>query len=257
MGTSNVTVFAHWTLNAESDWVLASTVPSDAQITNTKWVYDFTETKESENSSESGWTQTGSYWKQTGSGTTNYASFPSTFKTSHSIYTSLAKSAYTASETATTKREVSNNWAGYIYWHWAYNAPYRNNTGRWISDRNQTAGSSRGLADYPYCYFYAFMSTTNAPKLSGFTYTWGANAKHNSSATTYNCSSCLPSGADTSATSGLNNPRFLRFDYYTSTYTDYQKIFQYKKVTQKESTNEVTSVANISNVQKYVKYRKK
>ncbi|MGN0610496.1 MAG: PASTA domain-containing protein [Ruminiclostridium sp.] len=258
MGASNVTVFAHWTLNPEEGWALASTVPSDAQITNTKWVYDYTETKESTNTSESGWTQTGSYWKQTGSGTTNYASFPSTFKTSHSIYTSLAKSAYTASETATTKREVSNNWAGYIYWHWAYNAPYRNNTGRWISDRNQTAGSSRGLTDYPYCYFFAFMSTTNAPTLSGFTYTWGANAKYNSSATTYNCSSCLPSGADTSATSGLNNPRFLRFDYYTSTYTDYQKIFQYKKVTTGlESTTEISNGGAISNVQKYVKYRKK
>ena len=50
---------------------------------------------------------------------------------------------------------------------------------------------------------------------------------------------------------------WYRFPVYSQTYTDYQKIFQYKKVTQKESTNEVTSVANISNVQKYVKYRKK
>ena len=66
----------------------------------------------------------------------------------------------------------------------------------------------------------------NAPQLSGFKWPWGASAKYDSSAVTYNCANCLPSGANTVSTSGLNNPRFLRFNYYTSTYTYYQKIFQ-------------------------------
>ena len=238
---------------AESGWVLPSEVPANAVITDTS--YSYRESKESTESSLSGWTANGSYWKKTGSGSKQYASFPSTYKTSHATYTELNGSAYTAYENTNNKREVSNTHTGYVYWHWAYNAAYYNNTSRWISDRKQTAGSNRDLPNYAYSYFFAFKSTTDAPKISGFTYTWSADAKYNSNAVTYNCSNCLPSGADKSATSGLNNPRFLRLNYYTSTYTDYVKTYKYYRDMQYQHTDPGNG-SNITNKVVYVKYEK-
>lgn len=254
---SDFTLYAHWIIHPLSGWVRADAVPSNATPVNDKWSYTKTTKAESTSSTMSGFSQIGSYWNQTGNGSKQYASFPSTYNTSHWTYKQLNGSAYSAYENESAKRTVSNTHAGYIYWHWAYNAAYANNTGRWISDRNQTAGSSRNLTDYVYKYFYAFTSTTNAPTISGFTYTWGANGKYNADATTYNCSSCLPSGADTGSTSGLNNPRFLRLKYYTSTYTDYQKIYQFQKVENLESPTEVAPSDTISNVIHWVQYREK
>ena len=72
---------------------------------------------------------------------------------------------------------------------------------------------------------------------------------------TYNCANCLPSGADTSATSGLNNPRFLRLNYYTSTYTDYTEIYKYYRDLSYQSAYPTGS--NVSNIVTYVKYRAK
>lgn len=247
--SENHTLYARWTLNPVSDWVLESNVPAGAQIINEKWTYTKTETTESTNSSLSGWTQTGSYWKQTGSGSTNYASFPSGFSTSHWIYTSFAKAPYSAYENSSNKRVVSNKWAGYVYWHWMYNVSYANATNRTIADRYTTFD---GLAFY---YFYAFTSTTNCPSLGN---SYVAHYNPGSAPTTYNCHNILSNPYGQATTSGLGSPRFLRFDYYTSTYTDYQKIYQYKKVTTGiESSTQVTAGGQISNVQKYVKYRAK
>ena len=256
--TSAQTLYAHWTQNPELGWVRADEAPSDAIITQTSWSYR--EDTESTSSSMSGWTSNGSRWSDTpyATGSKQYASFPSTYKTSHSTYTELNGSAYASSGGGTndsTWRKVTNTHAGYVYWHWAYNAAYANVTSRWISDRNQTAGSSRGLSDYVYCYFYAFKSTTNAPKFTDdFTWTWGAGAKYDSSKVTYNCANCLPSGANTSSTSGLNNPRFLRLEYFTSTYSDYQKIYKYYRNVN-YSTTDPGDGSSISNKVKYVKYR--
>ena len=125
----------------------------------------------------------------------------------------------------------------------------------WISDRKQWAGSNRGLDNYYYQYFYAFKSTTNAPTLDSSSFVWGANAQAQN-IQSYNCANCLPSGADTSNTSGLNNPRFLRFDYYTSSYTDYQKIYKYYRNVNYSATEPGTG-SSISNKVKYVKYREK
>ncbi|MBP5417170.1 MAG: PASTA domain-containing protein [Clostridiales bacterium] len=48
------TVYAHWTENPISDWILADKAPTNAQIVDTKWTY--TETKESEEADLDGWT---------------------------------------------------------------------------------------------------------------------------------------------------------------------------------------------------------
>ena len=252
MGGAAVTIYAHWQLKPLSDWTLASNVPSDAQTVEQKWTYTRTQTKESTNTSESGWTQTGSYWKKTGSGSTNYASFPSGFDTGNYYYQNYAKSAYSASETATTKREVSNNWAGYIYWHWMYSVQYANNLQRAIADRYCVANGISGNG-FAYYYFYAIASTVDCPQLGqGYV----VNYYVSQTPATYNCYSIIPSGAG-SSTDGRGTPRMFRFSYYTSSYTDYQKVFQYQKVTQEESSTQVSNGGEISNVQRYVRYREK
>lgn len=69
--TGNITssnIYATATLNPVSDWVKASSAPSDAQIVDTKWTYTLREYTESSASSLSGWTKYDS--TRTGWGTT-------------------------------------------------------------------------------------------------------------------------------------------------------------------------------------------
>ena len=236
---ADYTLYAHWTPGDVHDWTLASEVPSDAQIVDEKWTYTLTSTTESTSSSLSGWTQTGSYWSQTGTGSRNYASFPSGFDTSNSIYTSFAKSAYSASESESTKRTVSNAWAGYVYWHWMYDCGNSNGTStRAILDYKGT-GPDTGFA---YKYFGAFTST-----------------KGDYSHDKYYCNSrnitnyIVPERTAYSQCQGAT--RWFRFDYYKSTYIDYQKIYQYLKVENLESATAVTESSTISNVKHWVRYR--
>lgn len=56
-GSSNVTVYAQWTQNSVLGWTVASSVPSGAQIVETKWTYTFREFTSSGSSSLSGWTK--------------------------------------------------------------------------------------------------------------------------------------------------------------------------------------------------------
>ncbi len=242
MGASNTTVYAQWELKPVSGWVLESNLPSGAQVVNTKWTYSKTETTESTSSSLSGWTQTGNYWKQTGSGSTNYASFPSGYDTGNYYYQNFAKSAYSAYDNGSTKREVSNSWAGYVYWHWMYSTGAAGSSTRAIYHK-YGYGPDNGFL---YQYFYAFTST-----------------KGNYSSDKYYCNSqsitnYIVNDQHTSNAECGGATRWFRFDYYTSSYTDYQKIYQYKKVTDGlESSTAISNGGNISNVQKYVQYRPK
>lgn len=58
MGAGNTTLYAHWTQNQESEWVLASEVPSNAKTTSTKTQYRYQDKKTttSTSSTKSGWT---------------------------------------------------------------------------------------------------------------------------------------------------------------------------------------------------------
>ncbi len=237
------TAYARWYEKDVSAWTLASEVPANAAVVDEKWTYTLRTYKESTDTSMSGYTQYDSYWVKSGSGSKKYASFPGGFDTSHSIYTSFAKSVpYTKSETATTKREVSNSWTGYVYWHWMYNVSYANVTNRAISSKRGTFGAN----NFAYIYFYAFTSSVNCPYLDNL-YCNSQNVP------SYNCASVLPETGKL----GIGTPRFLRFDYYTSTYTDYYKMFKYYRDTNEESSTAVSSGNNISNVQHWVKFREK
>lgn len=240
---SDIILYAHWRLNPTSGWVLASNVPYGAQTVNEKWTYDQRTNTESRSTSLSGYTQYGSRWVQSGSGSTNYASFPGGFDTSHWIYTSFAKSPYSAYENSTSKRSVSNSWAGYVYYHWAYNAALYNVTARAISSKYLASGTG----GFCYCYFWAFTDGTDYPYLdNGYC--------NNQNLPSYNCWPAV-SGYNAQNVKGLCTPRFFRFDYYTSSYTDYYKMFQYYRIDSKESSSAVSAGGMISNVQHWVQYR--
>ena len=237
----DVTIYAHWTHNPVSSWVKASEMPSGAEVINKKWTYTETLRAESPNTSMSGYSQTGSYWVESGSGSTNYSTaFPSGFDTNHWIYTSFAKEPFSAYENATNKRVVSNNWAGFVYWHWMYNC----GGGAGTSQRPILNKYGTGVDGYLYQYFGAFTSTNG-------NYTSSTYYCNNLGITNY----VIPERTAYADCQG--STRWFRFDYYVSDYTDYYKMFQYQKVENKESTTEVSASSTISNVQKWVQYRAK
>ena len=54
--TTDVTLYAHWTDNPTSDWVLESEVPEGAKTVSEKWTYDYTDYKTSESKTMTGYT---------------------------------------------------------------------------------------------------------------------------------------------------------------------------------------------------------
>lgn len=243
----NVTLYAIWELKPVSGWVQASAMPANAQVVNEKWTYTKRYYKESRNTSESGWTQYGSKWVQSGSGSFDYAYFPSGFATDNWFYQNWAKGPYSSYENATSKRDVSTVHNGYIYWHWMYNVNYANTTNRTIADRYCSAD---GLAFY---YFSAFHSTENCSSLGN---SYVANYAPGKAPTTYNCANIMPSGWGSQ--DGRGTPRYLRTDAYKCYYTDYYKLFYYyQDVHNNESKTDPTGQADVLNVVKYVQYREK
>ena len=180
-----------------------------------------------------------------------YGSFPSGWKNTYVVKayntdTEISNSgAYSAYETFEAKRTVTNQKVGYVYWHWMYNAAYSEANTRPISP-TPYSGS------WAFQYFYAFAHTTDAPFLDT------SYQPQNTGLKCYNCSSILPQSAKINAADGgAGTPRHFRFEYYSSTYTDYQKMFRWEKITQEESTTQVVAGGEISDVQEWVKYRAK
>ena len=238
---ADFTLYAHWTIHPLKDWTLASNVPSGAKIEQEKWTYTKTSYTESTNSSMSGWTPNGDYWKQTGSGSKNYASFPGGFDTGHWIYKDFMKGPYTASDNGSTKREVSNAWAGYVYWHWMYDTSYANGHSQRPIDNCYEYGPDNG---YLYKFFGAFTSTKG-----DYSYdSWYCNSK---GIRNY----IVPEKTSWDECQGAT--RWFRFDYYKSSYTDYQKIYKYIKVENLESFTPVSPSDTITNVQRWVRYRER
>lgn len=143
--TENITLYAHWTKNPTSDWVLESTLPKGASVVDQKWTYDLTSKTSSSSSSMSGWTKYDT--KRTGWGGTQgpVYSNPSngsrnvwseqyeTSRTHHYVYYHYANSAFTSfsyaqSNTYRNYREYDvtsaltyhkdySGHAGYRYYH--------------------------------------------------------------------------------------------------------------------------------------------
>lgn len=141
----NITLYAHWTKNPTSDWLLESTLPKGASVVDQKWTYDLTSKTSSSSSSMSGWTKYDT--KRTGWGGTQgpVYSNPSngsrnvwseqyeTSRTHHYVYYHYANSAFTSfsyaqSNTYRNYREYDvtsaltyhkdySGHAGYRYYH--------------------------------------------------------------------------------------------------------------------------------------------
>ena len=236
----NKTLYAHWELKPLSDWILYSSLPAGALVEQTQWRYTRTMTLESQSPSEAGWTQTGSTWVETESGAVNYASFPGGFDTSHWIYTSFAREPLTGYETETAKRVVSDSWGGYVYWHWMYSVS-GNGTPRRAIYHKYGYGPDTGFL---YKYFGAFTSTNgNYSSDTGYCNSQGIR------------NYIIPERTANSECQGAT--RWFRFEYNTSTYTDYALFFTYQKQVQETSDTEVTEGGEISNVQVYVRYRER
>ena len=228
------TLYAHWQQNDISGWVLSSEVPAGASIVDQKWKYTLTESKETTNSSESGWSQVGSYWKQTSSGTNTYGQFPTNsggyeyYNTSDRYYKAYNGSPLQNTETSDYKREISNEQVtSYVYYHWVY--PLSGNhseTDRIVGEYNGEWINNGGYANIWESFegeYIEYNSQINAYEARGhstYSYWWNG-----------------------------------RIPIYTQTYTDYEMIYQYKRDIPKESSTEISAGGSIYNVQKYVRYR--
>ena len=244
-GNMDITLYAHWSLNPVSEWVLESNMPADAQQLDEKWAYDEIEYTESRETSLPDYAQYDSYWVESGRESTFYSDlFPEGFDSSHWIYTNFAKSAYSAYENETNKREVQNNWAGFVYWHWTYNVSYANTTERMVSSRY-------GLGYYVCQYFDAFTSSVDCSSLSNSAYY--NYASQDSWMPTYYVHDIMPSRDGL----GKGTPRYFRFDYGSSTAIDYYKVFKYYRHVWKESDSPVYPSSTISSIEHWVKYRAK
>lgn len=228
-----------------SDWMLAANAPVDAEVVERQWRYTKTSYVDSKEASLAGYTLVSSEWVQSGTGSVNYASFPSGFDTSHSIYTSFKKSnPYGSSyENTTTRRTVTTGWAGYVYWHWMYDTNKSNGTSQRAIYNKKGTGPDN---NYYYKYFGAFTST-----------------KGNYRSDKYYCNSTnivnyiIPERTAYADCQGAT--RWFRFDYYKASYVDYDKLFHYSKTEELTTNTEITSSSSasvrIDNVREYVKYK--
>ena len=241
MGNTDITLYAHWKIHDLSGWVPINNMPSDGQIVNRKWTYTEKSYKDSRNEYEPGYTLASSEWIWCGSNSRNYADFPSGFDTGNWYYQNWNSGAFGAYENNTSKRTVSNSWSGYIYWHWMYDCGGSNAYTRAIWNQSGYCPANT----YGYKYFGAFDSTTNYG-------VQGYNQYCNSCGmTTYKVTD-RPSNADSQG-----SYFWFRFDYYTSTYNDYYKLFHYYKEDNKESYSQPQQSSTIYNITEWVQYRAK
>ena len=166
--------------------------------TQTQYRYSDYETKTSTATSLAGYTQTGSSWIQSGTGTVQYVpSWPSGFSTSSSLYSTYNKagSKKTASETATARTVInSDEVGGYLYYHWCYAGSY------------YSTSSSSGS----YTTFHAYYDTTDPD--------------------TYTCDTSDMS-YKTSHSTCSNSEWWFVTPVYAQKYTTYQKQFTYERWT--------------------------
>lgn len=227
-------------------WVLESEVPNGAHITEEKWRYKLTttETTTSKETSLEGWTQSGFEWQQAGTGTWEYASYPTGFDTGNALYSAYNKNALSNSEGASTKREVGKaSHVSYIYWHWTFvDAVYDGNYNVLVEDARKLNVNISGSVYRDFVFFDAFESTEN------YGTTW-----------TRPDGSILDVDPLRYAWRGIAEDAsqwWWRFDVYKQDYTDYEKLYTYVKEESEtvESGTEVQPGEGITNIQHWVKY---
>ncbi len=237
----SVEVYPEWTYY---DWTPVADVPSNAIITDRKWIY--TELKTTDNASESGWTRTGTRWTTTGTGSVRWANFaPLTgFNKSDSLYSTYNQSQPTAYENSTTKRVINSTVNdGFIYWHWMYNCGGSNAGDRAIFYKKGTGTKALTGNTYGYSYWGAFESRTQYGQI-GADKNWGQDD-------TYYLWYKVTDRSSFSLSQG--SQYWYRTIINKTTYTDSKKQYDYQR--EVTVTTEPTASSTITNIRPYVKYK--
>ena len=213
---ADVTVYAHWKLKAVSGWVVASSMPANAQVINTKWTYTLREYSESSSSSKSGWTKYDT--KRTSWGAEQGPVYSNPDNGSRSV----RSESYVVS---------SNYKTVYKYYRYAVN-------------RTGGYGSYAQSSSYPTYYEYTFDSPLAADGTSG---------GHSKYRYWYSSSNYISVYDQWTAQEWVSDNYGTRWYYKEPIYTYYY----YKDVAKETTSGDPTGNTNVSNVVKYVQYRKK
>lgn len=215
----NITLYAHWTKNPTSDWVLESALPEGASVVDQKWTYDLTSKTSSSSSSMSGWTKYDT--KRTGWGGTQGPVYSNPSNGSRNVW----------SEQYETSRTPHYN-----YYRYAAQEYGGQSSPGWENDKQNA-------------YYYTTDSELQyggESSASGVSVSWYKMWNGSKYFAVYKCGT----GYNTGGT-------YVTYTYTYGTRWYYQEpvyTYYYKKTEAKESTTEVTASDSISNVQKYVKY---
>lgn len=217
---TDITLRAHWI----SDWVLASDLPEDGIVENTKYSYDLTSYTTSSSSSLDGWTKynTTSAWSDYGSW--------SAWQTG---YVSGSDSRQVETKTVTDRAGYTN----YKYWI------YRTSDGWGYGTQNYYTGSAHGS-----CTIYDEINLSYS--LPVYNSSLGTYGPYNSSKFSHSGDSYWFSGGSSWV------PAVTHTEYR---YRDRSLIYTYyfKKTDNLESASDPTGQSNVSNVVQWVQYRVK
>ncbi len=190
------------------------------------WEYDIVSKKTADAPTMQGWKLVSTGWQQTGTGTYQYADFPSGFSQSDARYQAIGKSAGKNTESETAKRVYGNAAVKeYIYWHWCYPMAEKcSENDRYIGEYNgdQTPAGTCTVWE-------AFTSAENV------------NPSDKSG------TACKITGH-----SDGYSYWWFRLPVYQQSYTDYQKQYTFEKTEHFKSEKAPAANQNAVNVRHYV-----
>lgn len=216
---TDITVKAHW----QSGWVLASELPADADIANSKWTYDLTTRITSDSSTAP-------------EGYTEYKD-PTWVWGEYGPWSSWSTTVATASDSRKIETKTVTDKAGYTnYRYWVY----RTSDGYGYGTKNYYTGSAHGS-----CTIYDEINLSYS--LPVYDSSLGTYGPYNSPmfSHSYDCywffgeSKWVPAVTHTE----------YRYADRSKVYTYYYQIIE-----EKESSAEISASDTVSNVQKWVQY---
>ena len=222
-GSSDITLYAHWTEKPLSGWVDVNSVPSGAMIVNNKWTYDLITRKTSSSDYMSGYTLYDTSWVWSDYG----------------AWSGWQNDVVYASES----RDVATQ-----YIQPTYKTQYNYN--RWKSNSGYNWGPCAGTWSGVYCGNYEERGWSDSPLPFVITrYSGQVGGNYN----TY---------GDDGANAWYNEwTREVQTGggYTQYRYRDRYKIYTYyfQKVESKESSSQVTASDTVTNVKRWVRYRAK
>ena len=208
------TVYAHWVINPTSGWVKAEDMPSDARLVDTKWTYIEREYSESNSSTKDGWIQYDK--KRTGWGSTQGPVYNNPQNGSRNVWSEQYVSGY-------------NNKHIWHFYKWGFSS----------TDYSYSySGNGRQKFDVYIEYWPEWEGQRPIDK-SGSTFRWWTGNYW--SAVWFENEWDEPN---------YNSPIYsTRWYYQDPVYTYY-----YYRDVDKTSTSDPTGQANVSNIQKWVRY---